>query len=118
MSAEEWDQVINKICDSFHAGPGERNDDKHVKRARFKGKKRTGPYNAAKGGLVTLTKNAALEYGRYGIRVNANAPGVMDTPIVDAWRKDEKKDYFICECDWKNWGARGGGGRSCLIFSL
>lgn len=63
----------------------------------FKGKKRSGPYNASKGGLVTLTKNAALEYGRYGIRVNAVAPGVIDTPIVDTWRKDERKWEIISQ---------------------
>ncbi|MFC7063270.1 SDR family NAD(P)-dependent oxidoreductase [Halobacillus seohaensis] len=57
----------------------------------FKGKKRVSAYNASKGGIVTLTKNGALEYGRYGIRVNAVGPGVIDTPIVDKWREDKRK---------------------------
>jgi NAD(P)-dependent dehydrogenase (short-subunit alcohol dehydrogenase family) len=33
------------------------------------------PYAASKGGIVALTKVLAMEYGRYGIRVNTVAPG-------------------------------------------
>jgi len=33
------------------------------------------PYATAKGGILALTKVLAMEYGRYGIRVNAMAPG-------------------------------------------
>jgi NAD(P)-dependent dehydrogenase (short-subunit alcohol dehydrogenase family) len=39
-------------------------------------------YCAAKGGLVQLTRQAALEYATDGIRVNAVAPGTVDTPLV------------------------------------
>ena len=39
-------------------------------------------YNAAKGAVVLLTKNAALEYGRAGIRVNAVCPGIVRTPMA------------------------------------
>ena len=33
------------------------------------------PYAASKGGILALTKVMAMEYGRYGIRINAMAPG-------------------------------------------
>jgi len=33
------------------------------------------PYATAKGGILALTKVLAMEYGRYGIRINAMAPG-------------------------------------------
>ncbi|MEX2036564.1 MAG: SDR family oxidoreductase [Xanthobacteraceae bacterium] len=33
------------------------------------------PYAASKGGILALTKVLAMEYGRYGIRINAMAPG-------------------------------------------
>jgi NAD(P)-dependent dehydrogenase (short-subunit alcohol dehydrogenase family) len=38
------------------------------------------PYAAAKAGLLSLTRTAALEWGRSGIRVNSVAPGSVRTP--------------------------------------
>ena len=35
-----------------------------------------------KGGLNSATQNLAIEYAKYGIRFNAVAPGVVDTPMV------------------------------------
>jgi NAD(P)-dependent dehydrogenase (short-subunit alcohol dehydrogenase family) len=38
------------------------------------------PYAASKGGIAALTKVLAMEYGRYGIRINTVAPGGTDIP--------------------------------------
>ncbi|RYY58037.1 MAG: SDR family oxidoreductase [Chitinophagaceae bacterium] len=40
------------------------------------------PYVASKHAVSGMTKNAALEYGRYGIQTNAIAPGAILTPMV------------------------------------
>lgn len=39
-------------------------------------------YNASKSAVITLTKVAANENGRHGIRVNAVCPGLTDTPML------------------------------------
>lgn len=41
-------------------------------------------YGASKAAVVSMTRSAALIYGPYGIRVNAVAPGVIDTPLTQS----------------------------------
>lgn len=43
-----------------------------------------------KGGLNTVTKSLAIEYAKQGIRFNAVAPGVVDTPM----HKDANKEFL------------------------
>ena len=43
-----------------------------------------GAYAASKGGLNTLTKNLANEWGNKGVRVNGVAPGLTDTEMWES----------------------------------
>lgn len=49
-------------------------------------------YNAAKGGVVNLTRSLGLEYADQNIRVNALCPGFIDTPIIPEESKDILKE--------------------------
>lgn len=46
------------------------------------------PYVAAKHGVVGLTRAAAIDYATHGIRVNALAPGLVETPMTKRWLED------------------------------
>lgn len=51
----------------------------------------TPQYDVAKFGLLGLTKNLALELGRFGIRVNAVAPGHLDTRMTEDFSEKRRK---------------------------
>lgn len=40
-------------------------------------------YAASKGGIIALTKTLAIELGRYNIRVNALAPGIIESEMIE-----------------------------------
>ena len=49
-------------------------------------------YAASKGGIIALTKTLAIELGRYNIRVNALAPGIIESDMIENL---PKKDALI-----------------------
>ncbi|OGO81231.1 MAG: short chain dehydrogenase [Clostridiales bacterium GWC2_40_7] len=42
-----------------------------------------GDYSTSKAGVIQLTRTAAIEYAKHGIRINAVCPGGIDTPMID-----------------------------------
>lgn len=51
-------------------------------------------YAATKHGVVGLTRNSAVEYGQYGISINAIAPGAIMTPMVEGSLKQIDPDNW------------------------
>jgi len=47
-------------------------------------------YSASKGGVSSLVRSLAVDYARYGIRVNAVVPGATDTPLMWAGLSEEE----------------------------
>jgi NAD(P)-dependent dehydrogenase (short-subunit alcohol dehydrogenase family) len=63
-------------------------------------------YAAAKGGIVALTQQAAVDYGGRNIRVNAIAPGTIMTPMNEKiFEEAENPDELIGT--WNSWHALG-----------
>jgi NAD(P)-dependent dehydrogenase (short-subunit alcohol dehydrogenase family) len=50
----------------------------------------TGAYSATKGGISSLVRCMAIDYARYGIRVNAVVPGATETRLM--WSNVNPKD--------------------------
>lgn len=47
------------------------------------------PYDASKHGVIGLTQSAALEYAQDEVRINAVAPGVIQTPMIDRFTQGD-----------------------------
>jgi NAD(P)-dependent dehydrogenase (short-subunit alcohol dehydrogenase family) len=53
-------------------------------------------YTASKGGMLSLTKSFAVQYGRHGIRCNAICPGPIETPLLRVlWTNEEARDLRL-----------------------
>ncbi len=57
---------------------------------------RIGPYCASKAGIIAMTRDIALEFGKDGIRINTICPGVIHTPMLNRsfGTEEERKVEF------------------------
>jgi 3-oxoacyl-[acyl-carrier protein] reductase len=93
MTGEEWDQVLRTNLDGFYnvlnplvmplvlrRKPGRILTLSSV--SGFTGNRGQVNYSASKAGIIGFTKALAKESGRHGVRVNAVAPGFIDTDML------------------------------------
>src|SRR6266700_980858 len=53
-------------------------------------------YTASKGGMLSLTKSFAVQYGKHGIRCNAICPGPIETPLLRVlWTSEEARNLRL-----------------------
>lgn len=71
------------------------------------GLKNIAPYTFTKWGVIGLTKSVAMEYADEGIRVNAVAPTVVKTPLVEQFIKDADDPEAMAE-DMENFNPMPG----------
>lgn len=98
VTLEEWQKVLDiNITGVFlgmkYAIPKMESGSAIVNTASvagIKGQKLLSAYTASKSGVIALTKAASTEFGRQNIRVNAVAPGVIDTDMIENWRNSSK----------------------------
>jgi len=103
MDAELWQEVIALNLSSVffvtkaalpHLGDGARIVNVSSVAARHGGGPGAFAYAAAKGGVMTLTRGLAKELASRNIRVNAIAPGVIETPFHDKFSTPEQLETF------------------------
>ncbi len=61
-------------------------------------------YSVAKGAILQLTRTLAREVARYNIRVNAIAPGYIQTPMLDKM-EDKFKEFILKNTPLKRFGT-------------
>ena len=53
-------------------------------------------YTASKGGMLSLTKSFAVQYGKHGIRCSAICPGPIETPLLrNLWTSEEARNLRL-----------------------
>lgn len=79
MTEAGWGRIVSMSSISAHGNRGQTN------------------YSAAKAGIEGFTRSAALELGRFGVTVNAIAPGYIETDMIrqTAERVGEPYDDFV-----------------------
>ena len=106
LSEERWDEVLELnaksvflCCKAVAPSMIERKTGAIINVSSIAGRNGGGlgaiHYSTAKGGVISFTKGLAKELAPFGIRVNAVAPGVIDTPYHEQFSTPEMMKGFV-----------------------
>lgn len=106
VNPERWDEILNLnlksavLCaQAVAASMIERKRGAIINISSIAARNGGGPgaaaYSAAKAGLIAFTKSLARELAPQGVRVNAVAPGVIDTPFHEVFSTPEMLRTFV-----------------------
>ncbi|MEV4474049.1 SDR family NAD(P)-dependent oxidoreductase [Nonomuraea salmonea] len=115
-SSEEFDRVVGlnlrasfDVVRAFGAGMVERGSGSIIGFASIRAfvtEPGQGVYSATKAGLVQLLRTAAAEFGPSGVRVNAVAPGIVETPLTRQIKDDPAwYDAYAAKSALGRWAA-------------
>lgn len=105
LTPKEWLQVtdinLNGVCYAMHyqipvileSGGGAIVNTSSI--AGLIGIENLSVYVASKHGVAGLTKSAAIEFGKKGIRINSVHPGYIMTPLIAQWTETDLKEQLI-----------------------
>lgn len=104
MELEEWERVVDVDLDGVMYGMKaalphlDESDGCIVNTASIYGLvggKGAASYSAAKGGVVNLTQQVAIDYAEEGVRVNSVCPGFVETAMTEDLLKSERFYHFL-----------------------
>jgi NAD(P)-dependent dehydrogenase (short-subunit alcohol dehydrogenase family) len=116
FTEEDWDRVMDInlkgvfLCTKYYTRArivrGCGGAVVNIASMSYRGMTQQVAYASSKGGVVSLTKSAALELARYGIRVNAIAPGMVETAMTagEPGQKDSLRDSMTANIPMRRYG--------------
>ncbi len=127
MTSEQWDEVMNVNLKSVF------NMTKQVIRPMMKSKKGSiinmssivgvrgnagqGSYAASKAGIIGFTKSIALELGSRNVRVNAIAPGFVETDMTHYLKEGAAAEAFLAKIPLGRFGTAEEIGNTTLFLA-
>ena len=100
LDEAEWDRVVDinlkgtyLVCKAALRPMLEQQSGCLINIAGIEGIEGGSAYNASKAGVVLLTRNLAIDYGREGIRANCICPGFIQTPMAAALHRQGMERY-------------------------